>query len=193
MNTVQATARLYTRPGPEAPWVARGASWPAVVGRNGLGWAWDQTRFGNGSVKREGDGKTPAGIFEGGVPFGFDHRPLKDYLTVQPGKTVCVDDVRSPLYNQITTEDALAAGHSHEKMWKTTLYRLGLVVGHKTNAERRGGSCIFLHVWCGPGSPTAGCVAFSEADLRAVQDAFDGQPSVVAILPAGARPLCGLP
>lgn len=193
MNTVRATARLYTRPDPDAPWVERGAPWPAVVGRNGLGWAWDQPRPGGGPVKKEGDGKTPAGIFAAGVPFGFDRQPLEDYLVVQSGRTVCVDDVRSPLYNRITTADALAPGHSHEKMWKTSLYRQGLVVGHKTSAAKRGGSCIFLHVWRGPGSPTAGCVAFSEADMRAVQGAFDGRPSAIAILPAGAEPPCGLP
>jgi L,D-peptidoglycan transpeptidase YkuD (ErfK/YbiS/YcfS/YnhG family) len=35
------------------------------------------------------------------------------------------------------------------------------------------GSCIFLHIWAGPGSNTAGCTAFPEAKVRVIMGWLD--------------------
>ena len=198
LTSANATARLYRRAKSTDRWTPAAGPWRVTIGKRGLGWAWDQRQLGKGAepVKREGDGKTPAGIFAGGFPFGFQRLALKNYLRVKPRKTVCVDDVRSPLYNRIATLGELAPGHSHEKMWRIRLYRLGMTVRHRTNSKVRGGSCIFLHVWRGPGRPTVGCVAMPQAHLRRVLAAFDGQRTAIAILPRrafGTLAHCGLP
>ena len=45
------------------------------------------------------------------------------------------------------------------------LYRWGIVVGHNPANQPGAGSCIFIHLWRGPGQPTAGCTAMSEENL----------------------------
>jgi zinc D-Ala-D-Ala dipeptidase len=46
------------------------------------------------------------------------------------------------------------------------LYRLGVVVDYNATPPAAGrGSCIFLHVWRGPHSSTAGCTAMPEPAL----------------------------
>lgn len=198
MKTASAQIRFFTRAAPGAGWTETASPTPATLGRNGLGWAWDQKPPGRhgGPVKREGDGKTPAGFFSGGAPFGFEQRNLKNFLVVRPRETVCVDDVRSRFYNRVVANGEREAGMSHEKMWQTRLYRLGLLVGHRTNAGLRGGSCIFLHVWRAPGRPTAGCVALPEKTMRWTQEFLDAETSTIAILPRRAFRAfshCGLP
>jgi L,D-peptidoglycan transpeptidase YkuD (ErfK/YbiS/YcfS/YnhG family) len=46
-------------------------------------------------------------------------------------------------------------------------YRWGVVVEHNTGWGREpgAGSCIFLHIWSGPASPTAGCTAMDAGRL----------------------------
>jgi D-alanyl-D-alanine dipeptidase len=46
-------------------------------------------------------------------------------------------------------------------------YELGVIVGYNARPPVKArGSCIFLHIWAGPASTTAGCTAFDEAKLR---------------------------
>ena len=65
------------------------------------------------------------------------------------------------------------------------LYRRGLVIDYRSDAAAKAGSCIFLHVWRGPGHGTAGCVALPEGRVAALQD-FLAEGSVIAILPDSA-------
>ena len=47
------------------------------------------------------------------------------------------------------------------------LYRWGILVDHNANPPvPGGGSCIFMHMWRGPGQPTVGCTAMPQADLE---------------------------
>jgi D-alanyl-D-alanine dipeptidase len=47
------------------------------------------------------------------------------------------------------------------------LYRWGILVDHNANPPvAGGGSCIFMHIWRGPGQPTVGCTAMAQADLE---------------------------
>lgn len=199
MSAPTGTGQLWKRT-PGADWQAVGSPIAMVLGRKGLGWSHDQSALAQGSepIKREGDGRTPAGIFAAGEAFGMGPTLLPEgrRRTLTEG-TACVDDPRSPAYNSITTQ-RLAKGISHEKMWTIPQYRQGMVIRNATDAAKRGGSCIFLHVWRAPGKPTSGCIAAEERHVEAVQLLFDGLPSAVAILPrdGGARiagcPLPGL-
>lgn len=198
MARSDARARLFVRPSVGPGWQAAGLAFPATVGRNGLGWAWNQTALSDGAepVKREGDGRTPAGIFAAGVPFGASARPVAGYRLLDRPRTACVDDVRSPFYNALVDAALVAPGHGHEPMWRIPLYRQGIVVEHATSRPLAGGSCIFLHVWRAPGRPTSGCVAMAESNVIALQDAFDGRRAAIVILPQGAvgrLAACGLP
>jgi L,D-peptidoglycan transpeptidase YkuD (ErfK/YbiS/YcfS/YnhG family) len=54
-------------------------------------------------------------------------------------------------------------------MRQVAQYEVGVIVGYNAVPPVKGrGSCIFLHIWAGPQSHTAGCTAFDEAKLRNV-------------------------
>jgi L,D-peptidoglycan transpeptidase YkuD (ErfK/YbiS/YcfS/YnhG family) len=58
---------------------------------------------------------------------------------------------------------------SAERMREIEQYRIGAMVEYNAAPPRAGrGSCIFLHVWGGPGTSTAGCTAMPERALREV-------------------------
>ena len=112
--------------------------------------------------KREGDGKTPSGIFPLGTAFGYD----PSAATKMPYRQATeddfwVDDVNSEDYNQWVKGETSAA--SREKMKRDDdQYKYGVVIEYNTNPIVKGnGSAIFLHVWKS-GESTSGCVAMSE-------------------------------
>jgi len=167
-------------------WRPLGEPIPIVVGRNGMGWgigvvAADDpnARLSSDPVKTEGDGKSPAGIFELGTVFGYSDRPppgLKfPYLTLT--KSIeCVDDVNSKYYDRIVDRSAVAADWNSSEHMRDTgeSYRWGIVVDHNRTIARHnqdlpqpgGGSCIFLHIWHDRNQGTAGCTAMSEMNLE---------------------------
>jgi len=65
------------------------------------------------------------------------------------------------------------------------MYRRGPLVDYPTDAARRAGSCIFIHVWRSPTTGTAGHVAVPEPRVEALQ-AFAEAGAVLAILPRAA-------
>lgn len=195
MKSIKAHLQLYRRDDRDAPWQADGKAAPAVVGKNGLAWGFDQNAPAGEPVKREGDKKTPAGIFGAGTAFGNDAQGVTEYMPIT-SRTICVDDAASPLYNSITTPDHIEPGTSHEQMSTIPLYKQGLVITTGTSREARGGSCVFLHIWRGPTQPTVGCVAAEQRIVKRVQRFFDGEVGAIAILPASvwARyKVCGFP
>lgn len=99
----------FQRTAAEAEWNLVGSPIAVVVGKAGLGWAVgtnSNRRFlGSGDpLKREGDHKTPAGIFRLGTAFGDEPgktQRLEDALPVLISSTECVDDAHSHFYNQL--------------------------------------------------------------------------------------------
>jgi L,D-peptidoglycan transpeptidase YkuD (ErfK/YbiS/YcfS/YnhG family) len=112
--------------------------------------------------KREGDGKSPSGIFPLGFAFGYD----PSVETKMPYRQAIdddfwVDDVNSENYNQWVKGEPRAA--SWEKMKRDDdQYKYGVVIEYNMHPIVKGkGSAIFLHVW-NDGESTLGCVAMSE-------------------------------
>ena len=184
MSSPAATLRLFERQSVDDVWRALRPPEPVMLGAKGAAWAEAFRHFKRrrDPVKREGDQRTPAGIFAFGPPFGFAPSPLPDYLHLQPD-TVCVDDPQSAAYNTITARQSIEPGVSVEMMRSGPLYRRGLVVQYPTSAATRAGSCIFIHVWKNPTTGTAGCIALPEPRVAALQD-FAAEPAaVLAVLP----------
>jgi L,D-peptidoglycan transpeptidase YkuD (ErfK/YbiS/YcfS/YnhG family) len=131
---------------------------PAVIGGNG---------FAPAGGKREGDGRTPSGVFLLGFAFGYGpSAPTRMPYRQAQNESIWVDDASSPDYNRWTTKGASRASSFEWMKRKDGLYRYGLVVEYNMNPVVSGkGSAIFLHVWKGPGEPTAGCVALAEPDV----------------------------
>jgi D-alanyl-D-alanine dipeptidase len=184
-DAVDGRMQRYERRSPRDPWQPAGDSFAIVVGKHGLGWgagvlsAAGEERNAADPVKKEGDGKSPAGIFELGTAFGDASKPLDgskmQYLELTPS-IECVDDVNSQHYNRLVDRSKVASADwkSSEHMRDTgEAYRLGIVVDHNGIAGpasesplRGGGSCIFLHLWQGPGHGTAGCTAMAPDQME---------------------------
>ena len=71
----------------------------------------------------------------------------------------CVDDLKSPAYNTISSRAKIGWKVHGENMWRVQEYARGLLVDYPTNAKARAGSCIFIHVRLPEKTGTAGCVA----------------------------------
>lgn len=183
-----ATLQAYARATPDKPWRPVGGPITAVLGSSGMAWGWTtKAMAGPGEpVKREGDKRSPAGVFALGRPFGTHATGLPGYMPLEKGQTFCVDDVRSPHYGRIVPRARAGHGTSGEDMATISLYRQGILVTYPPNRTQRAGSCIFLHVWRRPGSGTAGCIAASEGDVTRLQRLVAGNPAAIAILPASA-------
>ncbi len=112
--------------------------------------------------KREGDGKSPSGIFPLGIAFGYDPS-VKTRMKYRQAEEddFWVDDVDSEDYNRWVKGRPKAA--SWEKMKREDdQYKYGLVIEYNMHPVVKGkGSAIFLHVWK-DGGATLGCVSMSE-------------------------------
>lgn len=168
--------RRFVRDDAGAPWRAVGGPVPIVVGRTGLAWGIGFDSLGDagegtaGPRKREGDGRSPAGVFPLGEAFGFApgdaQRTRLPYLSLA-ATTECVDDTLSAHYNRVVDRARVPEvdWRSAERMREIPVYRLGVVVDYNGEAARARGSCIFLHIWGGPRSTTAGCTAMEAGAL----------------------------
>jgi L,D-peptidoglycan transpeptidase YkuD (ErfK/YbiS/YcfS/YnhG family) len=141
-------------------------SFDAVAGRNG---------FAPQGEKREGDGRTPSGIFSLQLTFGYN-----DIIeTKMPYRRVLdddlwIDDVNAPDYNRwVKAMETRAV--SYEKMRRDDgLYKYGIVIEYNTNPVIKGyGSAIFFHVWGGKDVTTEGCVAVSEDNIIRILEWLD--------------------
>lgn len=185
-NTVEGTLQRYQRGTPEEAWHPVGEPIAIVVGKNGMGWgigiiATDdpKVRLASDPVKKEGDGRSPAGIFALGTAFGDTAQPLPGlktpYLQLTPS-IECVDDSSSKYYNRvIDRSDVVPDWNSSEHMRIVgEAYRWGIVVGHnggdmKSDANPPvpgSGSCVFLHIWRSSTQGTAGCTAMPQNHLE---------------------------
>ncbi len=187
MKTSAAKLALYNRENRAAPWRQLGAAQAVRLGEHGLAWGAGFTRFARRGepVKHEGDWRTPAGIYRIGAPFGFAPSKRAGYVRLKTGETFCVDDLRSPAYNTITTIERTGRQVSGERMRNFPQYRHGLFVDYPSSHVRPAGSCIFIHIWRAPGEATAGCIAMPSRKVEALQD-FSQGGAVLAVLPKQA-------
>jgi D-alanyl-D-alanine dipeptidase len=164
----------FARTEKAADWMEHGPGFAVVAGKNGLGQGRGVVRlpFANAPAKKEGDNRAPAGIFRLSSAFGY--APARSatwiklpYLALSR-QIEGIDDVNSRYYNKLVDRSKVATvdWHSSEKMRRDDiLYKWGVVVDHNPLATRGAGSCIFLHIWKSPTSPTVGCTAMPEREL----------------------------
>lgn len=157
-------------------WKTEGRTIKVSLGRAGSAWGLGLHDAHAGPRKREGDGRSPAGVFRLGAAFGYADR-LRTALpyTALQATHYCVDVASSPLYSRIVdTRDvgAAAVQGSTEPMRRDihadgdVRYKAGFVIEHNSAGVPGGGSCIFAHLWRKPGEPTAGCTAMDEAAMQ---------------------------
>jgi len=149
-----ATLTAYEREGPG--WRRAFGPWTAHVGTRGIA---------PPGEKREGDGRTPSGVYGFGFLFGVAPDPgVKfPYRPVTSRSIVWDDDPSSPLYNTWVDLERQQAGPSPEPMYNRPAYDHGAVIAYNTARTPGLGSAIFLHV--STGAPTAGCVSLPASHL----------------------------
>jgi D-alanyl-D-alanine dipeptidase len=165
-------------------WVLKKPSFAVVVGENGMAWGLGLHTNKSGPIKKEGDGKSPAGIFTLGSAFGFHSPETKmEYLCLHSG-IEAVDDPSSRYYNQIVNREETQDidWTSSEKMGEIAVYELGLVVNHNSKIPQPGaGSAIFMHLWEDESTGTAGCTAMSHQNLSELLSWLDPKKNPLLI------------
>lgn len=170
------TLERYTRD-KQGLWSAVGTAIPVNLGRNGMGWGRGlHAQPKSGPFKREGDGRSPAGSFALSTAFGVAERApdgSHDFPFLHTlSSSYCVEDQRSKLYNRII--DANDVPKSTWEKWSELkradgLFDWGVVVQQNAPDIQKGaGSCVFLHIWRGAHSPTAGCTAMPRERIEAI-------------------------
>lgn len=196
--------RRFRREG--ATWKPVGSEWPGVIGRSGAAWGSGVHGSGapagrSGPIKREGDGKSPAGVFALGASYGYAKTAPSgtriSYTTVDDAWK-CVDDPASKSYNRVLDRRTVDVDwRSAEDMRRADpLYTWVVDVAHNATRSPNAGSCIFLHVWGGADGATLGCTAMAEPVLADLIKTLD--PSAVFVLLPKAEyvalaPAWGLP
>ena len=157
-----------------------GSSWGKVgkainikLGRNGLGWGigLHTTPKNAKYIKKEGDGKAPAGIFTLKQAFGYAPFKVNYPYEVYKETDHCVDDVNSKLYNKIVDSRKINIDYKSKEHMKfpKDYYKYGIVVNHnhidEMGAKKGAGSCIFMHI---KKVSTAGCTVMNEGEMKEI-------------------------
>jgi len=189
-SAIQGTAQLFERVNTKSAWQPSGKNFPIVVGENGMAWSDGLNELpsdtGRLLMKTEGDGKSPAGIFNLSSAFGTIEKNGEMNLpyTKLEQFTECVDDVKSSHYNRIVNRMQIGNfdWKSSEKMLAVgAQYDLGVFIEHNSEKQAGGGSCIFLHIWKNSASGTAGCTAMARANMETILYWLDARKNPVLI------------
>lgn len=176
----------------DGAWRPMRPAFAVSIGKSGSAWGIGLHAAQEGPLKREGDGKAPAGVFELGSAFGY--APVNATALGYQAMTEsdwCVDVNDSPLYNRIvSTQDVgeAAVAGSSEPMRRDLhldgdpVYAKGFVIVHNPENVSGAGSCIFAHLWRAPGVATAGCTAMPEAEMDALLAWLDRSRRPVLVL-----------
>jgi len=169
-NVDHGELRTYALKGSQ--WTEVGDAVPVVIGKNGAAWGVGLSQAQHdGPIKREGDNRSPAGVFGIGEVFGY----AATADTAMPYRALtatdyCVDVSTSPQYNRIVDEKVVGKAvvkGSTEPMRRDLhangdqAYREGFVIEHNPQAKPLVGSCIFAHLWKSSHTGTAGCTAMT--------------------------------
>lgn len=126
--------------------------------------------YGGIDKEREGDGKTPTGLYGLSIAFGKKEDPgsLIPYTHVDE-KYWWVGDYDSKYFNQLCHEDMKGRDWKldpavNEHLWDYKGYNYCLFLEYNTEGIDQKGSCIFFHC-IGEKLETLGCIAVAEEDM----------------------------
>ena len=169
-NEKEGTLQRYERI--DKKWVKVGKPISIILGRNGLGWGKGlHTTPSNAKyIKKEGDGRAPAGLFYLGNGFGYSDLSIDFPYSTYKRTDHCVDDSNSKWYNQIVDSTKVEKDYKSFEHMKLNnhLYKYGITVNHNPEQIKNAGSCIFMHIRSGNGKGTAGCTAMNEDKLMTI-------------------------
>lgn len=178
LSSVKVTVTLFDKK--ENNWTKNGESFPGVIGKNG---------FAGPNEKREGDGRSPSGLFSLQRTFGYQ-ASIKTMMPYRQALAddLWIDDVNAPDYNTWVKKKHTGA-LSYEKMKRDdNLYKYGIVIEYNTSPVIKGnGSAIFFHIWRGDDKATAGCVAVAEENIIKILEWLNPRANPVIIMGTEAQ------
>jgi hypothetical protein len=132
---------------------------PGFIGLKGLG------------KTREGDGRTPTGVFHLTTPFGIldDPGANMEYTKVTKYHYWCGES-NSKYYNQLVDERTADRKHTSADEYLIDykgVYNYCMFIDYNAEGTPHRGSCIFLHC-TGKNKYTAGCVAVPEKTMKKI-------------------------
>ena len=166
--------KLYATEKRDDKWQMALEPFNAVIGKNG---------FAPAGEKREGDGRTPSGVYPLKMTFGYDEIVKTKMLYRQTlADDLWIDDPQADDYNRwVKKQETHAASYEIMKR-DDNLYKYGIIIEYNTDPVIKGnGSAIFLHIWKGENIPTAGCVAVSEENILKILGWLDPAASPLII------------
>ena len=180
-------------------WQQQGSAWNGRLGRNGLAWGIGLHPAGlSGLQKKEGDGRSPAGLFKigSGSSYAFGYAPSIKKNPNLPYKQITtkdlwVEDSKSTNYNR-----HILLGHTPKSTWEKKAqmrqgdyaHSLKLFIAHnegttQQRAKAYAGSAIFFHIWRSSGAKaTAGCTTMDPTKLKELIARIDPNKAPVYIL-----------
>lgn len=191
-DSSQVTLYLYERDG--RAWKRVAGPWTGRTGKRGLAWGRGLHPTPAGALsKREGDWRSPAGVFRIGGAWGYEEtirkHPRLPYRQVTP-RDLWVEDPSSPHYNRhlVLDHEPRAAWEKKAQMKQDDYpHSLKLFIAHNAPPKPLpgAGSAIFFHIWRDAGrKPTSGCTTLPEPDLRKLVASIDpGRAPLYVLLP----------
>ncbi len=155
-------ANLHTYEKTNGKWNRVMTVYDVNLGKNGMA---------RNNSKKEGDGKTPEGLFDISSAFGKknDVGAKLPFYELSGNQYVWVSDETSKLYNTIVNDKKGEFRNSKNEIlndYAEDLYKYAIVVDYNMNPAVKGkGSAIFIHVQRGKDKPTAGCVSLSQMKM----------------------------
>jgi len=181
-DSSQVTLAHYER-GPLGRWNKVG-TWSGRLGKNGLAWGIGLHDIPAGAkMKREGDGRTPAGMFDIGLgAFGYaptiKKKPTLFYHQIT-SRSLWYETENSPYYNSfriINHEPRTVEEKKAQMRQGDPAHSLKLFIAHNAppQAQPGYGSSIFFHIWRDNGAvASAGCTTMAEQNLKAMISHID--------------------
>ncbi len=155
-------------------WTVKQSPIEAGIGKNGFAFP---------DEKKEGDGKSPTGIFKLGKLFSYEkkiHTLLENQQTTKDDKWI--DDVNSVDYNTYVNGSTEAKSYEN-LLLNNDFYKYCIVIQYNTNPVIKGkGSAIFFHLASNPISFTAGCVAIQEDYMKLMVSWLDPKQNPTIIM-----------
>lgn len=190
-NDSHSVLQLYRRADAAAAWIASGSPKPVNLGKEGLAWGRGLHPPQSGPQKREGDKKSPAGIFLlGQVLYGYADTaniPNWRYRRVSD-RDLWIEDPTSANYNRhliLLGHEPFPSNHLYDLMRQDDpAHALKLFIRHNAPPDvlSNAGSAIFFHLSRGADSVTTGCTSLQEKDFLPLLHSFDPRDNPVYVL-----------
>ncbi len=157
-------------------WKQVGEAWSGRLGKNGLAWGRGLHPAPPEVIrKKEGDNRSPAGVFQIGGAWGYAKsirkHPALPYRQVT-SRDLWIEDPDSPEYNcnVILDREPTTAAEKKQQMKQTDpVHALKLFIAHNAapGIVPGAGSSIFFHIWRNDGGrATAGCTTMAQPKLE---------------------------